>query len=103
MNRADRPLTETNDDVSLPETCALRRAVLFYRHNQHPGFERQIIQPDPAAMQRHILPGDPEVAEPASSIANQPSRNALRGVRSDRRAALLRCPDHLGANTLSFP
>src|SRR5947209_4588026 len=100
MNRADRPLTETNDDVSLPEACGLCRAVLFYRYNQHPGFEWQIIKPDHAAMQRYILPSDADVAAPNSSIANQPSGNELGGVAGDRKAHALRWSNHRGVHKI---
>src|SRR6266705_5261714 len=70
VNRADRSLVESNNDVALPQTGALCRAVFFDRGDQHACFQRQTIKSDHAPMQRHILTGDTDITAPNPPVTN---------------------------------
>jgi hypothetical protein len=85
VDRADQSRIKANNDVALSQTCSLCGAVFFHRYDQHPGFERQTVKSDDAAMQWHILTGDADVAAPNSAVPNQASDDKLGGVARDRK------------------
>src|ERR1035438_7009341 len=94
VNASDRLLIKTDDQIAVANTCAFGWAVLFGGDNEHACFQRKIVIADNAAVQRHVLTRDADVAAPNFSIANKPRGHELRGIARDRETNALGWPDH---------
>src|SRR5215213_2480864 len=61
-------------------------AVRFERNNQHSGLNRQLIIPDNTSRYRHVLSGNADVTPSDLAVANQTTRDKLRGIDRRRKA-----------------
>ena len=71
-----------------------RRTVRLHRHDEHAGRHRELVRARDRARNRHVLPGDADVAAADAAVANQPRRDEPRGVARDREAQALRRQNH---------
>ena len=64
----------------------------------HRGLARQFVKAHDAARQRHVLPGDADIAAPHPALADQPRGDKLDRRRRDRKADTLRHADDRGVD-----
>src|SRR4030088_2298422 len=89
VNASDRLLIESNDQIAFVNARAFGRAALFHRNNEHPGFAWKIVEAHDAAMQRHVLAGDADVAAPNFPIADEPCGHEFCGIARNRETNTL--------------
>src|SRR5271154_5854897 len=81
---------KSNDHIAFAQSRFLCRTRARDRGYDHAALARKIVETNHAAMERRRLRLDSDVAAADSAIAQQASRNKLRGVDSDGEAESLR-------------
>src|SRR5205085_10144516 len=93
---------ETHYDVAFLKPSFSRRTLLLKRYDQNATFDRQIIKPDDAARQRHVLSGKPYVAAAYRAIAYQATCDKRRSVNRSCEAYALRRKNHGRVHAYDF-
>ena len=95
---ADRDAVGGDDDVAAGEPGGAGRPVGCGRLDPHRGLARQFVKAHDAARQRHVLPGDADIAAPHPALADQPRGDKLDRRRRDRKADTLGHTDDRGVD-----
>src|SRR5262249_7632920 len=85
------------DDVAFPQTAELRRAVRFYRDDEHAGVLKTVLVCEPPR-DWNGLTCDTEIAAPDSTVAYQARCDEPRRVARDGQAQALRGHDRRGVD-----
>jgi len=94
MHASDRLIVESDNQIALSQSSALRWAVFLNRNNKDTRLERQTIKSDDPPVNWHVLPSYADVTAPDSSVADEPSSNQLGRVTCDRETDALRWSNH---------
>src|SRR5205085_867448 len=86
----DGLIVEADDDVARAQARLLRRTVRLERDNEDARLDRQLIVAHELAHERHVLPGDADVATPDAPVADQTPGDELRRVNRSCKADALR-------------